>query len=1044
MLLARLALSNPIGILMAALAALVLGMVALSRLAIDLFPDITLPVLTLGARYEGASPVDVERSLTYPLEKAVSATTGIDHVESRSRQGIALVDVWLRWGEDVNAAMVEILQQVQQIAPDLPEGIDPPFVVKRDLSNIPACFITLAAAGWDERDLYDLAYNTIAPQLEQVPGVAAVTVGGGKIRQINIELDREKAFAKGVSVLDVVRALKEANLRLPAGNIKIGPIDYNVYTNTQFSLIPPIENVIVKRVEGVPIRIRDLGRVQDGAEDQTNIVRVDGKRGVYLAVRKEPGANTVEVVDGVRAKLPQLVGVPRQVQLKLTFDQSEYIRRAVESLRREALQGAFLAMVLILVFLRSFASTLIIFLAIPLSILSALILLFFTGQTLNVFTLGGLTLAVGRLVDDSIVVLENIYRHRQRGKRPLEACLDGTREVALAVLSATATTVAVFFPVVFLSGLARLLYLPLTLSITFALGASYLVSLTVIPVLSRRLLRPEPVYHPHASRGLERLLALSQRFFMQMDQRYERALLRALHHRSAVIATTVGFFAASLLLLLFIGKEFFPESDESQFRIYVRAPTGTRVEETEKILDRMEEVVRRVVPREWVRTLVADVGTRTRGRAAVFGRNSGPHMGRLSVYLVPPDQRGESSTKLMHRVRQEVEGRFPETLVYLDSGGITRFIMNFGSEAPIDVEVVGYDLGQGRSVAEEVARVMRSIPGLTNVRIEREDHYPEYRIVVDREKAGALGLSEKEIAEAILTSLTGSIHSPSAFTDPVSGNEYSIVVRLQEPFRSQGEDLGKVFLTVDGGRPVRIGNFARIERGVGPIEITRKYQERVIHIYANPVGRDLGSLAQELEERFERLVLPQGFSLHLGGQVAQQRRAFTSLSFAIVLAVLLVYMILASQFKSLLDPFLIMLTVPLGFAGVLWALFLTGTTLSVTSLMGVIMMVGIVVSNGVLLVDYTNRLRERGEDLRVAVVEAGKTRLRPILITTLTTIGGLLPMALGLDVGSEVNAPLARAVVGGLALSTVLTLFFLPVFYTVVEERFPWRGEEEP
>ncbi len=1042
--LARLALRNPIGILMAAIAVLVLGMTALSRLSVDLFPDITLPVLTVGTRYEGASPVDIERSVTYPVEKAVSAVTGIDHVESRSRQGISLVDVWLRWGEDVNAAMVEVLQQVQQIAADLPDGIDQPFVVKRDLTNIPVCFLPLAGTGLDERSLYDLAYNTIAPQIEQVSGVAAVTVRGGEIRQINIDLDRERAFAKGVSVLDVVEAVREANLILPAGNIKIGPMDYNVYTNTQFSLVQPMENIIVKRAGGVPIRIRDLGQVKDGAEEQTNVVKADGVRGVYLAVQKEPGANTVEVVDGVRAKFSRLVGVPSRLNLALTFDQSEYIRNAVGSLRREAFQGAFLAVIIILVFLRSFSSTLIIFLAIPLSILSALILLFFTGQTLNVFTLGGLTLAVGRLVDDSIVVLENIYRHLQQGKRPLDACLDGAREVALPVLSATATTIAVFFPVVFLSGIARLLYIPLTLTIAFALGASYLVSLTVIPVLSRRLLKPEQAYHLDSSRWGERLYALSQQFFTRMDSLYEQALTRALAHRFGVVTSILGFFCLSLLLLPFVGKEFFPESDESQFRIYVRAPIGTRIEETEKILDKMEQLTRGVIPVDLTRTILADIGTRTRGRGAVFGRNSGPHMGRLSVYLTPSDQRQESTTVVMDQVRKKMAGQFPGTLIYFTKGGITRFIMNFGSEDPIDVEIVGYDLQQGRRLAEETAGLMRSIPGLSDVRIDREDNYPEYRIVIDREKAGELGLSEKQAAEAVLTSLTGSIHSPSVFTDPVSGNEYDILVRLQAPFRSRAEDLGKVFLTVDGGRPISLGNFAHIERGVGPIEIKRKYQERVIHIYANPTGRDLGSLAVELEEKFRQLVLPAGFSLHLSGQIAQQRGAFTSLSFATALAVLLVYMILASQFKSLLDPFLIMFTVPLGFAGVLWALFLTGTSLSVTSFMGVIMMVGIVVSNGVLLVDYTNQLREKGEALFVAVIAAGRTRLRPILMTTLTTIGGLFPMALGLDVGSEANAPLARAVVGGLGLSTVLTLFLLPVLYTVVEERFPGRKAEEP
>ncbi len=1030
------AVRNAIAVLMAALAIVVLGGTSLKRLSVDLFPNINQPVITVGTVYTGANVQDIEKTVTYPVEKVVSAVPGVHHVESRSRQGISVVQAWFNYDADLNAGQNDIIQRIQQISNSLPSGIKQPFIIRADLSNIPVCLLTVSGGGFDERQLYDIAYNTIEPQIERINGVAAANVDGGKIRQIAVNLNRDLLYAKGISVLDVVRSVNDSNFLMPSGDIKIGSIDYNMFTNNQFQLVKPMEDIVVRKVGDVPVRVRDLGYVQDSSEQQTSVVRVDGERAVYLRVNKQPSANTIEVVDGVRALLSRLDRVPPGVKVGLIFDQSTYIRQSIESLWHESIQGAALAFLVILIFLRSVVSTLIISVAIPLSIMCTLIAMYFLGQTLNIFTLGGLALAVGRLVDDSIVELENINRHLgMPGKDRKAAVLDAAREVAMPIFVSTITTIVVFLPTVFLEGQAKLLFIPLTFTISFSLFSSFLVSRTVTPLMCLRLLKPVATSDGRGLRG--RFMTWSQSLFDGLDSAYQDTLRWALGHRKAVVLGVLGVFLASLALIPLIGSEFFPMSDESQFRITLRGPLGTRVEETEKMVARIEALIRQNLQPGELKSIVSSVGI-PGGRSALFTGNTGPHAAQVQVYLDTPDRRKRSDVQIVNAIRPRFAGEFPGSLTFFNLGGIISRVLNRGSQNPLEVEVLGYDLDDAPGVARAVAQVMRDTPGVADVQVSREGNYPQFSVVVDREKAATAGLSQRDVAQAALFSLNSNVSvNPSIFTDPRSGNQYNIVVQLDEPFRVRPEDLGKIFVTAPAGRPIMLSTIADIRRSVSPVEIERKYQQRLIRVSGNPAGRDLGAISDDIERRLGTIQMPSGFSVQMGGQTAQQREAFSSLAFMSILALMLVYMVMASQFRSLKDPFIIMFSVPMGLIGVILALFLTGTTLSTTSFMGIIMMVGIVVSNGVLLVEYTNELRRRGMPLGEAVVRAGRTRLRPILMTSLATVFGLLPMALGWLVGGEANAPLARAVIGGLMVSTGLTLILIPTLYTILEERFP-------
>lgn len=1040
-----LALRNRIGILMLSLAMVVLGLTALQRLPVDLFPQIQVPVAFVGVIYKGAPPLDIEQSVVYPIEKAVSSASNVEHVESFSKQGLGAVQIWFNWGADINVGQMEVMQRITQILNSLPPGILQPFIVKFDVSNIPVSIVSVASDELDERALYDLAYNTIAPQIEQITNVAAATVEGGRIRQININLDPALLSARGLSILDVVKSVKASNVILPSGDVKSGNLDYNVFTNNQFRTVEPIQDVIIKvNPQGNPVRVRDVGTVTDSSDIQTNIVHADGARSVFLRVNKQPIANTVDVVDALRAALPKILGVPEGVNLSISFDQSLYIRQSIRNLVEQALHGSLLAAIVIFIFLRNLTSTVIVSVAIPLSMLVTFIVLYFTGQTLNVFTLGGLALGIGRLVDDSIVELENIQRHLNTNPNRWDSILTAAREVAMPILASTVTTVVVFLPMFFVVGIARLLLIPLTVTIAIALFTSFLVSRTVTPALCYKFLRPEQDAHRAMPHWLATLMAWSRHRYDSLDRGYEDSLRWVLGHRRLVIVMVLLIFIGSLTLIPRIGTEFLPVSDESQFRLVLRAPVGQRVERTEQQVTEVERVLRTVIPSNELETIVSSTGILSQGRASLFNPNTGPHTSSIQVYLVSPEKRTRSQVDIMNDVRPKIVKLFPGVSMYFDPGGIVKRVTSFGSQKAVDVEIYGYDFDKAREVIAQVKEIMEQTPGLADIEPSREENYPEINVTVDREKAALLGISEADVASTVLFSLNGNGQTdPIIYTDPHNGNEYFINAWLAEEHRSSLTDLENILLTTKAGEPVLLKNVASLKLNAGPVKIDRKYFQRVIHLTANPTTRTLGEIAGDLESAFAELQLPAGFSIKLAGQIQQQRETFQGMQFAIILALVLVYMVMAAQFKSLIDPFIIMFSVPMGFPGVILILFLTNTTLSTASLMGIIMMFGIVVSNGVLLVDYTNVLRRRGTALQIAVITAARTRLRPILMTSLATIFGLLPMAIGLGTGGETNAPLARAVVGGLSVSTLLTVFLIPTLYMMLEEWVPRNLEDD-
>jgi hydrophobe/amphiphile efflux-1 (HAE1) family protein len=1063
--LTRLALKNPVFILMVSLMLIVLGIVSLNKLSVDLFPDITIPVIRIATFYTGAGPADIEKSITQPIERAVSASPGVDRVESSSKQGVSLVSVWFNYGTNLDNAQFEVSQRIAQILNTLPPGIQQPFVLKFDITNIPILAVTVSSDSLDEKQLYDLSYNTIEPQLERINGVASASVGGGKVREIEVMANRSALRARGLGILDLANSVRTSNLLLPSGSLRAGDRDYNVFTNTQVADVGPLKHVVVRstaatsgQAQGV-VRVSDVATVEDLAADQTEIVRVNGRRGVYLRVLKQPGANTISTVDAVRAAIPRLRSVPANVQLDISFDQSAYIRSAVAALQHEALQGGLLAILVILVFLMNLRATAIIGIAIPLSIVATFMLLFFTNQTLNVFTLGGLALGVGRLVDDSIVELENIHRHLASGQNRKQAVLLAAQEVAMPILVSTITTIVVFFPVLFMAGIARYLFLPLALTISFALTMSFWISRTVTPLLCYYWLKEGA--QEHKTTGIA---AVVTGFFDRMDAAYAGTLRWVLAHRFWTILGIVLFFVGSLQLKKLVGSEFFPETDESQFSITYKTPIGTRVEKTEEVTQRLEKIVQdqlvpmRVGGKETpiYTTMLSDTGLPL-GRTAIFSTNTGTHSANLQVNLVPRVDRPISDVVAAEKIRTALKDALPGTQIFFFIGGIVKRIQNFGATAPIDVEILGYDFEAGSKYGNELMAKMRLLtdkagrPIVVDVQSTREENSPEFDVNVDREKAGMLGISEQDVAQTILVSLLGNTQiTPVPYTDPKTGNEYYINVRMDDNNRSHVGDLGDLFVRSPANGIVNVDTLAKIERRSGPVMIDRKYLQRIVHITANIApDSDLGSASEAVQGLVDQLQPPDGFSATLGGQTLEQKKAFLGLLYAGLMALALVYMVLASQFKSLIDPLVIMFSVPLGVSGVFIMLYLTGTKLSVNSFMGIIMMVGIVVSNGVLLVDFANVLRRRGKDLREATIEAGRTRLRPILMTTIATVLGLIPMALGIGEGSETNLPLARAVIGGLMVSTFFTLFLVPALYTLLD-RFAKRkaphedDDEEP
>jgi HAE1 family hydrophobic/amphiphilic exporter-1 len=1037
----RFAIRYPYLIIVICLITCVVGVTSLVRMPVDLFPPIKIPVVVVATFYSGMPPEQIENDITGQFERMFTLAPGIDHLESRSLTGVSLIKIYFQPGSNPDSDVTGVANLAMASLRYLPPGTLPPIVMQFDASSLPVCLVTLKGEGLSEAQLRDQGQFNIRNQMAGVPGASVPPAFGGRYRQIMVYVDPLKLEAHDLSVMDVVRKLNQANLILPAGDVKIGPFDYNVYANSQINAMKDINLVPLKTVGQSSVLIADVGRAQDASQIQVNKVRVNGQASVYLPVLKQGGdANTIAVVNGVRQVVSKLLNVPRQLVTQVVFDQSVFVKSAIENLIHEGTIGLVLTGVMILLFLGSMRATVAVFLSIPLSALAAIIALALGGSTINTMILGGLALVFSRLIDNSVVVLENIFRHLEMGEPPAVAAERGGQEVALPVLAATLTTAVVFFPVTFLYGVSRYLFSALALSVVLSLFASYFVAMTVVPLFCANLMRghQEKKEAGHAEGGQPKPHGWSQRFnawfnhkFNRMLDGYERVLGRSLVRPLATVVGIIGIFGLSLGLYPLIGKSYFPRTDPGQFVINVKAPSGTRLELTDELVGQVEDIVRDVVPRRDLKIIVSNIGI-TPGFSSILTPNSAPHTAFVQVGL--NDDRQRDSFAYMNLVRARLRRELPQVSAYFQTGGLVDAILNQGMPAPLDIQVSSQDMKGAHEIATRIAQEVRGLPGVSDVLVPQDVDYPALKIDMDRERASELGLNAQEVVDSLITALTSDgMISPSYWIDPKTGNNYLLTVQYPENLVKNLADLGSLPLRAPNlGRTTRLDSVVHISHMPAPTEVDHYQIQRTIDVYVAPKGEDLAGIYSGVQSVIAQTQLPENMRVTVRGSVQAMRESFKSFSLGLILSTVLVYLILVAQFRSFVDPLLILLAVPTGLAGVLMILFASGTTLNVMSLMGVVMMVGIVVSNSILIVEFTNRLRAEGRPLREAVSLACRVRLRPVLMTSLATLIGLIPMALKLGTGGEAYAPLAQAIIGGLAVSVVLTVFIVPAAYLFI------------
>ena len=1035
----RFAIRYPYLIIVICLIICVVGVTSLVRMPVDLFPPIKIPVVVVATFFSGMPPEQVETDITGRFERFFTLASGIDHIESRSLPGVSLIKVYFQPGFNADSAVTSIANLAMADLRKLPPGTLPPVVLKFDASSLPVCLITLKGDGLQEAQLRDLGQYDVRNQVAGVPGSSVPQPFGGRYRQIMVYVDPLKLEAHQLSVMDVVRTVNEANLILPAGDVKIGQFDYNLYANSQIEDIADINRLPLKTVGSASVLVADVGEAKDASQIQNNIVRVDGQPSVYLPVMKQGGdANTISVVDGVKNAVSHLLDVPKQLVTKVVFDQSVFVKNAIENLIHEGAIGLILTGLMILIFLGSMRATVAVFLSIPLSALAAFIALSMGDSTVNAMVLGGLALAFSRLIDNSVVVLENIFRHLELGETPEVAAERGGKEVALPVLAATLTTVIVFFPVTFLYGVSRFLFTALALSVILSLFASYVVAMTVVPLFCAKLIKGHQALdgsggEKAGNRGT-RFNRWFNRKFTRMLDRYDGWLKLSLLRPAVTVLGITGLFLFSLALYPLVGEAYFPRTDPGQFVINLKAPTGTRIEFTDQLVEKVEQIVREVVPKKELKIIVSNIGV-TPGFASIYTPNSGPHNAFVQVGLEDGHQVG--SYEYMDRLRARLQKEMPEIAAYFQTGGLVDAILNLGMPAPLDIQVSGSDLGAAHRAALEIAAKARALPGVSDVLVPQDVDYPALQLDIDREHTSEMGLNEKEVVGNVITALTSdAMIAPSYWVDPKSGNDYLLTVQYPENIVKNFTDLSSVPLRSSHSTlPTRLDTVSQLSHRLAPTEVDHYQLRRVMDVYVSPSAEDLGGVMGGVQKILGQTQLPENVRVEVRGSVHAMQVSFRSFGLGLILSTVLVYLVLVAQFESFVDPFLILLAVPTGLTGVLLILWLTGTTLNVMSLMGVVMMVGIVVSNSILIVEFTNRLREEGRPLREAVALACRVRLRPVLMTSLATLIGLIPMAAKLGTGSEAYAPLARAIIGGLGVSVVLTMFIVPAAYLLVYRR---------
>jgi hydrophobic/amphiphilic exporter-1 (mainly G- bacteria), HAE1 family len=1026
----RLAIHRPVTMFMISFVVILLGAISLTRLPVDLMPESEFPSITVRVNYAGVGPLEIEELVTRPIEQAVSAIAGLEQVNSSSNEGNANVRLQFAWGTDLNEAADEVRTRVDRVRGRMPEDADPPTVFKFDSNSFPIMGIGVEG-DYDAVTLREMATNELSPRLERVEGVAAVTIDGGLRRQIHVDLTREKITGLNLSVDRVTQVLRNENQNIPLGEVDDADRRFLLRSPGQFTSIDDVRSLIIMTRAGVPVYLKDIAEVSDSTEDRRQITRINGRPGIRMRVTKQSGKNTVQVAEGVRAEMARINREVPTVRLAVLDDQSKFIERSINSVKEHAAIGGALVVLIIFLFLRNVRSTLIICTSIPISVIGTFALLYFGGYTLNTLTFGGLALGIGMIVDAAIVVLENTYRHLEMGKDRMTAAIDGSEEVWSAILASTLTHIAVFVPMLFLTGMAQITFGSLAAVVSFSLAMSLFVAVTIVPVLCSRFL--EAPDHGEKRTGLVgKLYRASERALQNLDTAYARLLHVALAHRPTVFATGIVLFVLALYLGRFIGVELQPTTDEGEVTVDAELAVGTRVEITEAVLIRLEEAIKAAVPEATM--LITSAGG---GGMGGPGGGSG-HRGNINLRLTAKDERTRTSDQIAMSLRRELSG-IPGVIVRArPSGGQQMRGMPGGNQggdgSRFSVEIRGHDLEVSRRLAQDVKTLLDSTPGIADSRVGREEGRPEIAVRVDRDKAAILGLSVTGVAETIRTNLAGT--QAAMFRE--AGNEYPIVVRLRPEDRGELGSVGDVLIATPQGQVVPAKNVMVTAREQGPVQIDRKNQERIQRVNAE-VETTLSESVEAVQARLPEIQVPQGFSVGFGNEVEEQAKSFRELQLVLVLAILLVYTVMASQYESLRDPFIIMFSIPLAAIGVVAALLLTKTPFSMQAYIGIIMLAGIVVSNAILLVDYANTLRHRDKmGIRQAVELAGRHRLRPILMTSVCTMLGLLPMSLGIGEGSELQVPLARVVIGGLLTSTMITLVFVPAMYTLFEEG--WRG----
>jgi multidrug efflux pump subunit AcrB len=1050
----RLALRRPYTFIVMSLLIGVLGTLATVRMPVDIFPVIDIPVVNVIWSYAGISADEMAQRITTSFERGLTTTVNdIEHIESQSIQGACVIRVYFHPGAKVEMAIAQISALSGGILRIMPPGITPPAILKYNAASVPILQLGLSSRTLSEQQLYDLSQNFIRTQLATVQGASLPTPYGGRARQIMVDLDPRAMLAHGVSATDLSNAMNAQNLILPAGSAKIAEREYNIRLNSSPEAVEEFGDLPVKVSSGALIRFKDVANVRDGYAVQSNIVRHDGSRGALLTVLKSGQASTLEIIARVKTQLAQiLAGLPPELKVERLFDQSVFVRDAISNVLHEAGIAAVLTALMILLFLGSWRSTVMVCISIPLSILASLSALYLTGETINTMTLGGLALAVGVLVDDATVELENIHRNLGQRKPILQAILDGAQQIAVPTFVSTFAICIVFVTVIFLTGTARYLFTPLAMAVVFAMAASYLLSRTLVPTMARYLLPAEAENYRMIEEGVDtaggpvwRMHLAFHHQFEKLRNHYAQWLAWALAHRKTVTGGFLAFTAASTLLFPFIGQDFFPDVDAGLMRLHVRAPSGTRVEETERIFAQVEDTIRKEIPASELETILDNIGLPTFSFNLAFSDSATISAADGEILVALKKERLHRTMEYVTRLRQRLAREHPGLVFFFQPADMTNQILNFGLPAPVDIQISSRQEAKAYEIAQEIERRVKRIPGAVDVHLHQVIDAPEIRVNVQREKAQQIGYTQRDIASSLLISLSSTTQiSPGFWLNPRNGVSYLVALQTPQAVLTSLADLARTPLTSSlGAPPQTLSNVARFERSQSATNVSHYNVQPVFDVYANVNDRDLGGLAADIRALLEefRAKLPPGMTLEMRGQAETMRASFARLGFGLLFAILLVYLLMVVNFQSWLDPFIILTALPGLFTGILWMLFATQTSISVPSLMGSIMSIGVATANSILLVTFANDQRSAGQDATQAALSAGFIRLRPVVMTALAMIIGMLPISLGLGEGGEQNAPLGRAVIGGLVMATGATLFFVPVMYSILRRKPPLHLE---